>query len=194
MQVQSVNNISFKAIYKDSDAYYNENQQKVADKIQTALRTPDKRFNNDTAENYYKNLGVDFLLSPYCYDADAITYKDCISVFGYKGVKNVGTGINQAITYTDTFSIGVYNEDAPFNIDDINIGLKEKQKTNISTVFLMLLPILAFTGALLFNRSCNNVKTKTGSFNNAIEKFDNSIQQNKIDMSNIVGVFDKFKK
>ena len=145
MKVQLISNQhnspAFGEIFKTQGEEYSEKQQKVADQINDAMRKPLPEFGNRTAEDFYKSeYGMDFCLSRHDNPSDSIFMEV------YKGVKEIGTGVNKAITYSDSFSIGIYDETHPFEVKDIETSKKD---SNYSMFILpALVVIIGFLGII----------------------------------------------
>lgn len=126
MQINAVNNQpTFGQIFLPKGKTFTKNQKIVVDNIINTLREKSPKFNNKTAEEFYESKhGIDFNISDYSYSDEAVFLE------GLRGVKNVGTGIEEAITYRDSFKIGIYDKEHPFKTHDIDTGMKEQIKNN----------------------------------------------------------------
>jgi len=136
MQVQAINNINFGKIYL-ANGVYTDNQQAVIEQIKDTLRKPSEKFNNQSAEEFYKsNYKMDFLME------NSPTGLD-IQLSGKYGAKKIGTGVSETYKFSDSFVIGVYDKAHPFRTNDIEYSRKNSHKSN-----LMALGLFVLTGAL----------------------------------------------
>lgn len=124
MKVQSISTNyqpSFGHTYTSEYENFSNKQKLIVDKTLRTLRTPSETLNNKTPEEYYKEKGIDFYIAGYD--------NDTIYLEGRKGMKIIGTGRDKVATYGDCFKVGVYDEQYPLKLKDIEEGLKEKNFT-----------------------------------------------------------------
>ena len=113
------NQPNFGAIYVQKNKY-TTSQKNIINQIHNTLNKPLEKFNNQSANEFYKaKNGIDF------YMENGNSEGESIYLAGYKGVRQIGTGVNEAITYRGSFSIGTYDEEHTFKVDDIEYGIKE---------------------------------------------------------------------
>lgn len=124
VQKISANNYrpSFGDTYTSGYENFSNKQKLIIDKTLRTLRTPSETLNNKTPEQYYKEKGIDFYMAGYD--------NDTVYLEGRTGMKKIGTGADEVATYGDCFKIGVYDEQYPLKLKDIETGLKEKNFTS----------------------------------------------------------------
>ena len=125
MQVQAINtqnnkNTSFGAIFYPKNIKFNKVQEPIAETIKNALREPLQKFKGETAEGFYKSKGYDFGIEPY--------WTDSVHLTAYKGMKEIGRGVDRGYTYSDKICIGEYDQYSEFRVSDIESGIKEKKE------------------------------------------------------------------
>lgn len=142
MQVQAINNnqTSFGAIFQPKNVNFNKVQEPVADAITKALREPLQKFKGKTAEGFYESKGFDFEITPY--------KSKTVSLTAYKGMKEIGTGVDRRYTYLDRVYIGEYAQNSEFRVSDIEAGIKEKKGQDLGFVAVAL---TAITSLLLIS-------------------------------------------
>lgn len=124
MKVQSISTNyqpRFGDTYTSGYENFSNKQKLIVDRTLRTLRTPSDALNNKTPEQYYKEKGIDFYIAGYD--------NDTVYLEGRTGMKKIGSGVDEAATYDDCFKIGVYDEQYPLKIKDIETGLKDKNFT-----------------------------------------------------------------
>lgn len=141
MQVQAVNNkTSFGAIYQPIDFNFNKFQEPIADAIKKAMREPLHKFNGKTAEGFYKSKGLDFEIAPHSSESVYLT--------AYKGMKEIGRGVDREHTYSDFINIGEYDKNSEFRISDIESAIKDKKVSDFGfgLIFAALIGLISVLG------------------------------------------------
>lgn len=158
MQIPAVtnhdHNTNFGHIYIPQNIKFNEAQEKISKMIQNTMRKPIEQFNGKTAEGFYKETkGIDFNISPHNNDSVYLT--------AYKGLREIGVGKERGVTYSEHINIGEYDSQSTFNINDIEVGIKDKKHTDRAATFAFaLLPAFAVTTIFLsaINKAPNKVQ------------------------------------
>ena len=144
MQVQAINTqnnqTSFGAIFYPKNIKFNKVQEPIAETIKNALREPLQIFKGETAEGFYESKGYDFSIEPY--------FSNSVSLTAYKGMKEIGTGVNRRYTYLDRVYIGEYDKNSEFRFSDIETSMKDKLKSDLGFVAVAL---TAITSLLLIS-------------------------------------------
>ena len=139
MQVQAVNTqnnqTSFGAIFYPKNIKFNKVQEPIAETIKNALREPLQKFKGETAEGFYKSKGLDFEIAPHS--------SESVSLYAYKGMKEIGRGVDRGYKYSDKMCIGEYDKNSEFRISDIESGLKEHNGSAIGFIAVALTGIAA---------------------------------------------------
>lgn len=148
MHIHTITNQpSFGATYVQQNKY-SDKQKQIIDQIKETLSKPSEQFDNKSAEEFYKSKNkIDFFLE------NSVKYADSIDLAGYYGVNRAGTGVEEAITYKNSFYIGTYDENHPFKPEDIEYGIKEEEKKGWGGLAFGCLTLLAtgiiFLGLIL---------------------------------------------
>ncbi len=132
--------LSFKALYQDRNAKFSESQNKVIDDIKAKLGDKLEK------EDYYVKAGA---------------FKDSVVLSRLKGLKKTGTGIEQNHTYQDKLLIGTYNEDFPFQLQDVGIAQKNYFQNAFGAVVIMFLVIVGVLAAALGKKDAAKAVEKT---------------------------------
>ena len=134
MQVQAVNTYnnqtSFGAIFQPKNINFNKEQEPIVDAIKQAMREPLQKFKGETAEGFYKSKGLDFEIAPHS--------SESVSLYAYKGMKEIGRGVDRGYKYSDKICIGEYDKNSEFRISDIESGLKEHKGSAIGFIAVAL--------------------------------------------------------
>ena len=141
MLVHSIKNnqLNFGALYVQKHQY-SDSQKNTIKQIKEAMSQPSEKFSNQSAEDFYKSKGIDFFIE------SGKKGEDSISLSGYDEIKHSDTGIDEAITCKESFSIGTYNEEHPFKTDDIAKGLKEFKMFSAGNIIYSDCTTQAFAG------------------------------------------------
>lgn len=149
MQVQAINtqnnkNTSFGAIYQPKNINFNKVQEPILEAITKALREPLQKFKGKTVEGFYESKGLDFEITPY--------KSKSVSLTAYKGMKEIGTGVDRRYTYSDRVYIGEYDQNSEFRVSDIETRIKDKHKSDLAfiTVAITAISSLLLISALSF--------------------------------------------
>ncbi len=145
MQVQAINTqnnqTSFGAIYQPKNINFNKVQEPIAETIKNALREPLQKFKGETAEGFYKSKGLDFEIAPHS--------SESVSLSAYKGMKEIGRGVDRRYTYSDKLYIGEYDKKSEFRVSDIGSAIKEKKRNDFGFGFAVAIvgiaAVLQFT-------------------------------------------------
>ena len=185
MQVQAVNNQnnqpSFGAIYQPKKIIFNKVQEPIADAIKQAMREPLQKFKGETAEGFYKSKGLDFEITPHS--------SESVYLSAYKGMKEIGRGVDRGYTYSDKICIGEYDQYSEFRVSDIESGIKEKKESSFGFIAVAL---TAITSLLLI--SALSFKEKFyGTTKPLIEKIDN-VAKAKVALPDSTKVLKTIKK
>ena len=144
MQVQAGNNqnnkTSFGAIFYPKNVNFNKVQEPIADAIKQAMREPLQKFKGETAEGFYKSKGLDFEIAPHS--------SESVYLSAYKGMKEIGRGVDRGYTYSDKICIGEYDQYSEFRVSDIESGIKEKKESSFGFIAVAL---TAITSLLLIS-------------------------------------------
>ena len=155
MYINAINNSykpSFGVLYVQKNMY-TTNQKNVINQIHDELNKHSEKFNNQAVGDFYKsNRGIDF------YIEDSAKYEDSVYLAGCRGVKQIGTGIDECITYRDSFPIGTYDKEHPFKAEDIEYGIKDANKQ--SSGFLAIAGLVTITGLMLILMSALGLHDK----------------------------------
>ena len=186
MQVQAVNTqnnqTSFGAIFYPKNIKFNKVQEPIAETIKNALREPLQKFKGKTAEGFYESKGYDFSIEPY--------FSNSVSLTAYKGMKEIGTGVNRRYTYLDRVYIGEYDKNSEFRISDIETSMKDKLKSDLGFVAVAL---TAITSLLLI--SALSIKEKFyGTTKPLIENVDSVANKAKAVLPDTTAVKTKILK
>ena len=134
MQVQAINTQnnqpSFGAIFQPKNVNFNKVQEPIAEAIKNALREPLQKFKGKTAEGFYESKGLDFEITPY--------KSKSVSLTAYKGIKEIGTGVNRRYTYLDRVYIGEYDKNSEFRVSDIDTRIKDIHKSDLGFIAVAL--------------------------------------------------------
>lgn len=157
MQVQAINTYnnktSFGGIFQPKNVTFNRLQKPLADKITKALREPLPEFKGKTPEKFYESKGYDFSIEPY--------FRDSVSLTAYKGMKEIGTGIDRRYTYYDRVYIGGYDKNSEFRISDVETSIKEKTTSIWGSIAVSLAAISTLLlGATLATKQNTQEATK----------------------------------
>lgn len=140
MNIQAINSNyyqpKFKAIYVSEDAVLSERQQKIVDETIRTLRTPSETLNNKTPEKYWGNRGINFNLEK--------SGNDTVLLEGYENARTIITGVEEVTVYSNAFKIGIYDENNTFKPEDIEAGLKSRNKQYWLRNFLNFAGIVSF--------------------------------------------------
>ena len=120
-----VNSINFKSVIVPKYPKLSESQEKVLEDIRTKL--------GDKAEKKH------FLITP--------LKDDVVELSQVHNVKNIGNGIDKKIQYSDSLLIGRYNEETPFEIEDLHTVQKEQLKSLLG----VLAPTMLIIGIILIS-------------------------------------------
>ena len=123
--VNAINNVNFKSVIITKYPPLSDSQEKVVRDIQTKL--------GDKAEKKH------FLITP--------LKDDVVELSQVYNVKNTGSGIDKKVQYSDPLFIGRYNEEHPFEIDD----LKTIQKEQLKSLLGVLAPTVLIIGIILIS-------------------------------------------
>ncbi len=145
MQVQAINNqnnqTSFGAIFQPKNINFNKVQEPIAEAIKKAMREPLQKFKGETAEGFYKSKGLDFEITPHS--------SESVYLSAYKGMKEIGRGVDRGYTYSDKICIGEYDQYSEFRVSDIESGIKEKKRNDFGFGFAVAIvgiaAVLQFT-------------------------------------------------
>jgi len=153
MQVQAVNNqsnqTSFGAIFYPKNIKFNKVQEPIAEAIKKTMREPLQKFKGETAEGFYKSKGLDFEIAPHNSESVYLT--------AYKGMKEIGRGVDRGYTYSDSIRIGEYNKNSEFRVSDIEAGIKDKNTRDLGFIAVAL---TAISSLLLIPTLSLNKKTQ----------------------------------
>ena len=155
MQVQKIqnNSTSFGAVYRMSLIKFTPKQNEVIDEIVKTLREPMPELDNQTPEDYYKSKnGIDFSIDNNNQNDDSVFLK---GVLGAKDLKNKR---RKAISYQNSFDIGVYSPEHKFDINDIESGLsgyKQKERNIIKMALIPIIGIAALIGIYICKKPAN---------------------------------------
>ena len=124
VQKISANNYrpSFGDTYTSGYENFSNKQKLIIDKTLRTLRTPSETLNNKTPEQYYKEKGIDFYIAGY--DNDSVYLE------GWTKRKRISSDGAEVTYLGDCFKVGVYDEQYPLKLKDIEAGLKEKNFTS----------------------------------------------------------------
>lgn len=141
MQVKAINNQNtqpnFGSIFVPKNAKYTEGQREIVKSIIDSLQEKLPQFRNKTPEDYYKSKkGIDFNIRI------CNSRPDTIYLEGLKGVKITRIGKEEAVTFKEYFSIGLYDSNHPFEIGDI------KKVIDANKEFVMPYAIPIFAGVI----------------------------------------------
>jgi hypothetical protein len=100
--INSLNNISFKAVYIPKFTKFSDSQQRVYDDIKNKLKDKKTNFLVESVEN------------------DSVKLSELI------GVKETGTGLDKKYSYKRAIKIGRYNENCLFEMKDYKKYVKEQ--------------------------------------------------------------------
>ena len=145
MQVQAINTqnnqTSFGAIFQPKNINFNKVQEPIANAIKQAMREPLQKFKGETAEGFYKSKGLDFEITPHS--------SESVYLSAYKGMKEIGRGVDRGYTYSDKICIGEYDQYSEFRVSDIESGIKEKKRNDFGFGFAVAIvgiaAVLQFT-------------------------------------------------
>ena len=155
MQVQVINTqnnqTSFGAIFYPKNIKFNKVQEPIAETIKNALREPLQIFKGETAEGFYKSKGLDFEITPHS--------SESVYLSAYKGMKEIGRGVDRGYTYSDKICIGEYDQYSEFRVSDIESGIKEKKEVDSGFFAVALFGIAAILAWTL--RLSTNSEQKT---------------------------------
>ncbi|MGN0031558.1 MAG: hypothetical protein ACI37Q_06365 [Candidatus Gastranaerophilaceae bacterium] len=183
MQVQTINtynNLTFGAIYKPKNLKFNKVQEPISEAIMTAMRKPLQKFKGATAEDFYKSKGYDFEITPHSENSVYLT--------AYKNMREIGTGKDRGLTYSDFVNIGEYDKDSEFRVPDIETGLEAKRFSDT------LLSIM-FAAAVLAMAVIGLTKVKSSSGVKPMTEFVDSVANNvKTVLSDTTKVLKTIKK
>ena len=119
---------------------------------------------------------MDFEIAPY--------KSKTVSLTAYKGMKEIGTGVDRRYTYFDRVYIGEYDKNSEFKISDIETRIKDKRKSDFGFIAVA---ITAITSVLLI--SALSIKEKFyGTTKPLIEKVDSVANKDKTVLSDTTGV------
>ena len=102
--INSLNNISFKAVYIPKFTKFSDSQQRVYDDIKNKLKDKKTNFLVESAEN------------------------DSVILSEISGVKETGAGLDKKFSYENAVKIGRYDENNLFEIKDYKKHIKEQIK------------------------------------------------------------------
>ena len=110
------------------------------------MREPLQKFKGETAEGFYKSKGLDFGIDPHS--------SESVYLSAYKGMKEIGRGVDRGYTYSDKICIGEYDQYSEFRVSDIESGIKEKKEGDsgfFAVALFGIAAILAWTLRLSTN-------------------------------------------
>ncbi|MBR6126635.1 hypothetical protein IKQ21_03025 [bacterium] len=155
MQIQGIHsyNMSFGAIYSTSLIRFTPEQNDVIDGIINTLRSPVYELGNKSPEEYYKSKnGIDFKIDNSDQNTNSVLLK------GVLGAKNIKDANRKAISYQNSFEIGVYSPEHKFDVKDIEYGLdkhKQKERSIIKTALIPILGLAALVGIYFCKKTTN---------------------------------------
>lgn len=120
-----VNSINFKSVIVPKYPPLSDSQEKVLKDIRTKL--------GDKAKKQH------FLIKP--------LQNDIVELSKVHNVKNVGSGIDKKVQYSDKLFIGKYDEEHPFEIEDLHTVQKEQLKSLLG----VLAPTMLIIGIILIS-------------------------------------------
>ena len=123
--IKAINSTNFKSVIVPKYPKLSESQEKVLEDIRTKL--------GDKAEKKH------FLITP--------LKDDVVELSQVYNVKNIGNGIDKKIQYSDSLLIGRYNEETPFEMND----LKTVQKEQLKSLLGVLAPTFLIIGIILMS-------------------------------------------
>ena len=189
MQVKAINNENtqpnFGSIFVPKNVKYTDTQRKIVNGIIDSLREKLPQFKNKTPEDYYKSKkGIDFNIKI------CKSRPDTIYLEGLKGVKITGTGEEEAVTFKEYFSIGLYDSNHPFEIGDI------KKVIDANKEFVMPYAIPIFAGvialfAVIGNYLSNQPKQITKPITETIDTVSSKAKSLIPDTTKVLKIFKK---
>lgn len=187
MQVQAINtqnnkNTSFGAIFQPKNVNFNKVQEPIVNAIKQAMREPLQKFKGETAEGFYKSKGLDFEIAPHS--------SESVSLSAYRGMKEIGVGVDRKYTCSDSFYIGEYNQNSEFRVSDIEKGIKDKNRNDLEYTGLFLIMSLAIS-AIAFNKPISKFAEKLKP---STELVDSTANKAKSVLSDTTKVFKIIKK
>ena len=134
--INSVNNISFKAVYTPKFTKFSESQQKVFKDIKAKLKDEKNNFLVESAEN------------------------DSIILSEISGVKEAGAGLDKKFSYENAVKIGRYDENNLFEIKDYKKHIKEQIKDfgGLLSCICFLLPVALGFMYVMTNKNHSTVQ------------------------------------
>ena len=123
--IKVISSTNFKSVIVPKYPKLSESQEKVLEDIRTKL--------GDKAEKKH------FLITP--------LKDDVVELSQVYNVKNIGNGIDKKIQYSDSLLIGRYNEETPFEMND----LKTVQKEQLKSLLGVLAPTFLIIGIILMS-------------------------------------------
>ena len=120
-----VNSINIKSVIVPKYRPLSDSQEKVLKDIRTKL--------GDKAKKQH------FLIKP--------LQNDIVELSKVHNVKNVGSGIDKKVQYSDELFIGKYDEEHPFEIEDLHTVQKEQLKSLLG----VLAPTMLIIGIILIS-------------------------------------------
>ena len=187
MQVQAINNNqpSFGAIYQPKNINFNKVQEPIFEAIKKAMREPLQKFKGKTAEGFYESKGLDFEIAPY--------KSTSVSLTAYKGIKEIGTGVDRRYTYLDRLYIGEYDHNSGFKVSDIEARLKEKKGEDSGFFAVALFGVVAVL-ALTLRLSTPSERKIQETTKPLIENVDSVVNKAKAVLPDSVKVLKTIKK
>lgn len=188
MHIQSIgirnNQVNFKEIYIPKGAEFNEKQSAILSSIKSELTKPLPDFEGKTAEDFYKAQGIDFEIAP------SEFWNDSVVLTGYHGVKEIGTGKDEAITYSDSVFIGEYDENSPFKVSDIRTQLNENANWHMGNTMILAVSAIGLLAVALITLFTNNPQKVKKSVKPLIENIDNNANKANAVLSDTTKIFE----